>query len=111
MAVVRHPPPKLATARPSDIYLSSRTPFVAAIRRTLKALRQRRGKYVRVYGTGKAIQRALSLGAEFQSRGHRVDLRTSTLWALDETINEEEGTASMERRPVGSIEIQIFPCV
>ena len=82
---------------------------MAAVRRTMKALRQRQGKYVRVYGTGKAMQRALSLAAEFQSRGHQIELRTSTLWALDETINEEEGKSDMERRPVGTLVVHIFP--
>lgn len=113
MEIAKHPPPKLANAATTTIYLSTKTPFVSAMKRLKRNMattqRKRLGRYVVVYGLGKAIQRALAIAMELQTQGYRVKVYTRTLYALDEHINEDEGIAQMVRRPVGAIELHVYP--
>lgn len=113
MEVAKHPPPKLATASVTTIYLSSNTPFVSGMKRVKRNLekmqRKRLGRYVVVFGLGKAIQRALAVAMELKSLGYRVKIYTRTMHALDEHIDEDAGTSEMVKRPVGAVELHVYP--
>lgn len=109
----KHPPIRLATERPHTVYLSTGTPFVSAVKRVErnldKMVRKKQGRYVVVYGMGKAIQKALAVAMDLQQRGFKLNIYTRTRYALDETADFEKGEVLMAKRPVGLIELHVYP--
>lgn len=86
----------------STVYISPSTPLPAALKRVDKYLVKTK---VRVLGLGRAIQVVLQVAAALRTRKYKVELRTVTMTAIDERIDEFKGESKMEQRPVPAIEL------
>lgn len=92
------------------IHLAPSTPFAGALNRIDKALSKssrRRKDRVRVIGMGRAIQNVLQVAAGLSERKYSVSIRTLSLKAVDERIDERKGTAAMEQRRVPAVELLV----
>ncbi|GAB0135919.1 hypothetical protein EsDP_00004240 [Epichloe bromicola] len=132
--------PQLSSSSKSPtIYISSKTPFISAVRRVRKLLTRslraapapknaslhsrvealkrstntanegHRPLVVTVMGTGKAIEKTLSLASWFEQQGDcHVALRTKTIKTVDEVVLQDETGADESRvRNVSCLEVAI----
>jgi len=108
--VVRRPTKVKGAA--ATIYISPSTPFAASLKTVDKRLNKARSTaaLVAVIGMGRAIHTVVQIAAALRVRSYRVDLRTLTVKAADELVDEEKGTAEMVYRDVPAVELTVqFP--
>lgn len=56
---------------------------------------------------GRAVQNVLQVAAGLSDRKYHVSIRTLSLKAVDERIDEKKGTATMEQRAVPAVELLV----
>lgn len=116
--VKKHPSVKALSPKQihSTVYLKSRTPYVSALKRINKFLgnTHRSGSsYVTVLATGKAVEKALSLGCHFgQHLQKRVEVLTKSVEVIDEVTEEDDESdaeTQLKKRTISGIELRIYP--
>lgn len=109
--MIKHPAPRSAGHK-ADLYISSKSPFISTVKKIdklHKLLERQHRQHVSVYATGKAVERALSVGLNFQQLGHKVEILTSTLNVLDEHDDgDEDNEPEFKKRSISRIEVKIF---
>lgn len=124
----KHPPVKILSRKQikTTIYVKSVTPYVSALKRIKKFLRDldiNASSYVVVLGMGKAVDKVLSLGCYFeQQMGKKVDVLTKSVDVVDEILtndqeeNEDEEPerdidreTTLRKRTVSGVELRIHP--
>lgn len=111
---LQHPPIPAPSTRgaPKIVYVSAKSPFVAAVKRVEAALKALAapapGKQpkklaapdegVTLKATGKAIDRALQLGTHFMALGDRVRIVTGSMAVVDDVVDLPEGVVREEKR-------------
>ncbi|KAH7161263.1 Rpp20 subunit of nuclear RNase MRP and P-domain-containing protein [Dactylonectria macrodidyma] len=123
--LTRRQPP--ASSKSRIIYVSSRTPFMAVVKRARKQLDAQLqtvgaapksaslhsrvqmleraggetngdGGVVTVMGTGRAVERALAVASWFEQQGDcQVELRTRTVGTIDDVVVEDEDVEDASR--------------
>lgn len=113
---IKHPPPKLLkdVSNKPVIFISPKSHFIAALNRVTKYLdklqhKRIKGRYVRVMGLGKAIDKTLNIGYSFQSKGFTVEVHTGTVAVLDEVEKDKDSDPTLSQRKVSNVEVRIFP--
>ncbi|CUM62834.1 uncharacterized protein PRCAT00000392001 [Priceomyces carsonii] len=124
-------PIKLVVEHETQILIKTSTPYVAALKRIRKALDKfdktstsnkkycngeyKKVKYISVKGMGRAIEKTLSIGLNFQDElGYRIDILTGSVEVLDEfEVDDENGEEEYEesvykKRMVSFVEVRIF---
>ncbi|KAG5358435.1 Ribonucleases P/MRP protein subunit POP7 [Yarrowia sp. B02] len=122
--IVKHAPIKLVGKTSQDcFYVSSKMPFVSALKKVTKLLKPSRQQpnrqFVRMMGMGKCVDKTLSLGLRFQQEGYRVGIYTgeTTLFDeikvhseekmdLDESDSDEE--IVKQQRVISTIEVRVY---
>ncbi|SCU94683.1 LANO_0E07668g1_1 [Lachancea nothofagi CBS 11611] len=124
--VTKHPSVKLLSHKQikTTIYVKSKTPYVSALKRTNKFLRQlkRHGaEYVTIMGMGKAVEKTLAIGCHFQEeKGKKVIVSTQSVDVLDEIaqesayesledVEEEDMETTLRKRTTSGVIVRIYP--
>lgn len=118
--IVKHAPIKLVGQSSQDcFYISTKMPFVSALKKITKLLksspRQPNRKYLKVLGMGKCVEKALSVGLRFQEDGYRVEIFTGETTLFDEikikgdmeVDDESDEEVVKQKRQVSTIEVRI----
>lgn len=143
--IVKHTPPLMFKFSNKDKFFRVKTssPFMSCVKQIQKKLskiedniklsdKRNRGnntiknKFVTVVGLQRVIGKVLLLANYFQQRGHKIDIRTITVNALDEFMMKEhkeeenddritndveesdEDDSIMRKRKISGLEIDIF---
>lgn len=92
---------------------------MSAFKRSLKLLDKieakvsKKNNFIRIIGLGKAIDKALRVALKLQAQGHKLEIITSTKYALDEKQDNDSESGSsqgalLEKRCVSCVEIKVF---
>ncbi|KAM0241831.1 hypothetical protein ACHAPO_001525 [Fusarium lateritium] len=125
-----------ASSKSRIIYVSSKTPFMALVKRTRKQLdaslkktdaapkyaslharveslkrtsgRAPDGGVVTVLGAGKAIEKTISLASWFEQEGDcEVEIKTGTVGTIDDVVAEGDEEDESRLRKLNCLEVQI----
>jgi ribonuclease P/MRP protein subunit POP7 len=114
---IRHNPQKAFkySDLETTIHIKSNTPYISAVKRTLKLLKnlskkQPKVKYITLLGMGAAIQKTLSVGLHFQEEeGAKVEVMTKSVEVLDEfEYEDEDNENSYSKRKVTAVEVHVY---
>lgn len=97
--------PGVGSDRHHVVYISTKTPFAAAISRVSKMLKRGGGKKVVVIGLGRTAHQALQVGAGLMDRNYKVVIKTITVQAVDELIDTNTGASVMKERGVPGVQL------
>ncbi|KAH3688115.1 hypothetical protein WICPIJ_000886 [Wickerhamomyces pijperi] len=118
--IIKHAPSKQFKYTDSETILNiqSKTPFISAVKRITKLLkdlpkRQPKYTYIIVKGSGRALERTLSIGIHFRDvERNKVEIFTKTLEVLDEIdAGDEDEDTVLKKRKVPSVELHIYRSV
>ncbi|RUS89645.1 hypothetical protein EGW08_002566 [Elysia chlorotica] len=102
-------PPRLPL-RPNDVYVSEKTHFKAQESRCQKLLDA--GNEVIIHGLGKAVNRAINLALQLQTKGAgtvQLAVQTSSVELTDDLIPEtDEGEGRTTTRNNSAVHIRVF---
>lgn len=116
--VKKHPSVKVLSAKKirSTVYLKSQTPYVSALKRInkfLESIHRSGSSYVAVLATGKAVEKALSLGCHFDEHlKKKVEVLTKSVEVIDEVTEEEDecdADTQLKKRTISGVELRIYP--
>lgn len=118
--ITKHAPAKQFKYSDSDSLLNiqSKTPFVSAVKRVSKLLKELPKKqpkydYIIVRGSGKAVEKTVSVSLHFKEvERNRVEIFTKTLEVLDEIDNgDEDQDTVLKKRKIPAVEIHIYKSI
>ncbi|KAJ3330885.1 ribonucleases P/MRP protein subunit pop7 [Blyttiomyces sp. JEL0837] len=105
-------PPQRAPTMANDIYMSRKTNFKAAIKRSLKLLKDPNSS-ITIHGLGAAINKAIELGLHFQDKHagmFKLAVTTSTVDLVDDilpTLEDEDPDTTTLQRKNSAIHIKV----
>lgn len=111
--------------RETTFLVKLRTPFVSAIKQITKILQKfdklrlnhrkynngeyKRVRYITVKGAGRAIEKAIAVGAKFAEMDYKVDYLTGSVEVLDEFKGDDsDDDSEFAKRMVSYIEARIW---
>lgn len=128
--LVKHAPPRHYSYQQVQkvIHIKSSTPFVSALKRIEKHMRQEsknlknknrsslNNSYITIKGMGKAISKVLSLGLHFKTEnGNKIETFTKSIGVLDEfkksnddSSDSDDEETTLRKRNVSCVEIRIY---
>ncbi|KAG5358805.1 Ribonucleases P/MRP protein subunit POP7 [Yarrowia sp. E02] len=126
--IVKHAPIKLVGKSSQDcFYVSSKMPFVSALKKVTKLLKpsrkQPKRQYIKMMGMGKCVDKTVSLGLRFQQEGYKVEIYTGQTTLFDEIKVSEQSEEKMDvdgdesdsdeevvkqQRVISTIEVRVY---